>query len=56
MFTDLEKSGTVKALVSGHLRGTKKVSITGAGNLRECENTESVWEFNKTGFWLGGCR
>ena len=24
--------------------------ITGAGRLRECENTEFVWEFNKTGF------
>ena len=30
--------------------GVKKASVTGAGRLRECENTEFVWEFNKTGF------
>ena len=35
-----------KALVSGHPRGSKKVSVTRAGRLRECENTEFVWEFN----------
>ena len=28
----------------------KKASLTGAGRLRECENTEFVWELNKTGF------
>ena len=41
---------TVEALVSGHPRGAKKVSVTGAGRLRECENTEFVWELNKSGF------
>ena len=41
---------TVGALVSGHLRGAKKVSVTGAGRLRECEHTEFVWDFNKSGF------
>ena len=33
---------TVEALVSGHHRDAKKVSITKAGRLRECENTEFV--------------
>ena len=28
----------------------KKVSITGAGRLRECKNTEFVWEVSKRGF------
>ena len=31
---------TVEALVSGHPRGATKVSVTGAGRLRECKNTE----------------
>ena len=44
----------VEALLSGHPRGAKKAYVTGAGRLREYENTEFVWEFNKTGFWLGG--
>ena len=26
-----------------------KVSVTGAGHLRECKNTEFVWELTKTG-------
>ena len=34
------KGSTVKALVSGHPRGARKVSVTGAGRLRESENTE----------------
>ena len=33
---------TMEALVSGHHRDAKKMSITGAGRLRECENTEFV--------------
>ena len=41
---------TGKALVSRHPRGVKKVSITGAGRLRECENSEFAWEFNKMEF------
>ena len=41
---------TAEALVSGHPRSATKVSVTGAGRLRECENTEFVREFNKTGF------
>ena len=28
--------------MSGHSRNAKKVSITGAGSLRECKNTEFV--------------
>ena len=45
---------TVEALVSGHHRDAKKVSIIGAGRLRECENTEFVLELRKTGFCEGG--
>ena len=41
---------TVEALVSGHPPGATKVSVTGDDRLRECENTEFVREFNKTGF------
>ena len=41
---------TVEALVSGHPQGVKRMSITGAGGLRECKNTEVVWELRKTGF------
>ena len=40
----------VEALVSGHHRDAKKMSITGAGRLRECENTEFVWELREPGF------
>ena len=42
--------GTVEALVSGHPQGVKKVSVTGAGCLQECENTEFVWSLIKLGF------
>ena len=45
---------TVEALVSGHHQDAEKVSITAAGRLRECENTEFVWELRKTGFCEGG--
>jgi len=41
---------TVEALVGGHPQGMKRMSITGAGGLRECKNTEVVWELRKTGF------
>ena len=41
---------TMEALVSGHPQGTKRMSLTGAGGLRECKNTEVVWELRKTGF------
>ena len=35
-------------------RDSKKVSVTGAGRLRECKNTEFVWELRKwTGFSEG---
>ena len=44
------KISTVEALVSGHPWGMKKVSVTGAGRLRECESIEFVWGFNKTEF------
>ena len=35
---------TVETVVSGHPRDVKKVSVTGAGHLWECKNTEFVWE------------
>ena len=41
---------TVEALVSGHPQDVKRMSITGACCLRECKNTEVVWELRKTGF------
>ena len=34
---------TVEALVSGHPQGAKRMSVTGAGGLQECKNTEVVW-------------
>ena len=40
--------------MSGHPREAKKFSITGAGCLRECQNTEFVWELRKTAFCEGG--
>ena len=48
------RNNTMEALVSGHPREVKKVSITGAGRLRECKNTEFVWELRKTGFCESG--
>ena len=35
-------------------RDGKKVSVTGAGRLWECKNTEFVWELRKTGVSKGG--
>ena len=50
----------MEAPVSGHPRDTlgtrKKMSITGAGRLGECKNTEFAWEVSKTGFCEGGCK
>ena len=46
----------VEALVSGHGRDAKKVPVTGAGRLRECKNTEFVWEVRKTRFCEGGLK
>ena len=40
-------SHTVEALISGHPRDVKKVSITGAGHLWDCKNTEFVWGVEK---------
>ena len=40
----------VEALLSGHLWEAKKVSVTSAGCLRECKNTEFLWVLRKTGF------
>ena len=40
--------------VGGHPWDTKKVSVTGAGDLRECKNTEFVWEFGEIAFCEGG--
>ena len=42
------------ALISGHTREAKKVSVTGACSLQESKNTESVWNIRKTGFCEGG--
>ena len=38
----------------GYPRVAKKVSVTGAGRLWECQNTVFVWELRKTGFCEGG--
>ena len=46
-------NNTGKALVFRHPRDTKMVSVTAAGRLRECKNTEFVWELLKTGFCGG---
>ena len=40
----------MEALVSGHPRDMKKGYITGVGCLRECKNTEFVWQRGKQGF------
>ena len=46
--TTQRKNYTVEILVSGHPRNAKKVSVTtGDGRLRECKNTEFVWELGK---------
>ena len=34
----------VEALVTGHPRDTKKVSVSGASCFQKCKNTEFVWE------------
>ena len=44
----------MEALIGGHPQDIKKVSITGAGRLRECKTTELVWELRKTAFCEGG--
>ena len=46
-------NNTGKALEFGHPRDAKMVSVTAAGRLRECKNTEFVWELRKTGFCGG---
>lgn len=47
---------TVEALMSGHPQNTKKVSVTKAGRLQGCKNTEFLWELRKTGFCEGECK
>ena len=42
-----------EALMSGHPQHTKKVSVTKAGRLRGCNNTEFLWELRKTRFCEG---
>ena len=37
-------------------RDGKKGSVTGAGRLRECKNTEFVWELRKTGVSKGSLK
>ena len=44
----------VEALLSRHPQIAKKVSVTGAGHVRECKSTEFVWELRKMGFCKGG--
>ena len=44
----------MEVLVSGHPQGAKKVPVSGAGCLRECKNTEFVWELRKTGLCKDG--
>ena len=41
---------TMEAIVSGHPQGAKRMSVTGAGGLQECKNTEVVLELRKMGF------
>ena len=50
----ISECNIAEALISRHPQSARKVSVTGAGCLQESENTEFVWEFNKTGFWPGG--
>ena len=46
---------TVEALVSGHPRDTKKVSVTGDGRLQECKSNDRVCRvLRNTGFCKGG--
>ena len=40
--------------MSRHSRDAKKMSVTGAGLLRKCKNTEFVRELRKTAFCEGG--
>ena len=47
---------TVEAVVRGHPRAVKKVSVTGAGSLWECQNTAFVWELRKTAFCESGLK
>ena len=49
-----EMRNTVEALVGGHSRDAKMVFVTEAGRLRECKNTEFVWELRERGFCEGG--
>ena len=44
----------VEALGSGNPRVAKMVPITWAGRLRECKNTEFVWELGEIAFCEGG--
>lgn len=48
------KNSRVEALVSGHPWDAKKVSITEAGHIQKCKNTEFLWEFRKMGIYEGG--
>jgi len=48
------KRTTVKALVKERPRDSKKMFVPGAGRLRECKNTDFVWELKKTRFCEGG--
>ena len=48
---------TVEALVSGHPRDAKEVSVTGADRLRKCKkNTDFVWEVRKNRLYEGGSK
>ena len=55
-FTSLsfQSGNTVEAPVGGHPREAEKVSVTGAGRLRKCVNTEFVRARVQTGFCQGG--
>ena len=50
--SDFVTNTVVEALVSGHPRDNKKVSVTDC--LRECKNTEFVWGLRKMGICEGG--
>ena len=40
--------------MSGHPWDAKKVSVTEAGHIQKCKNTEFLWEFRKMGIYEGG--
>lgn len=44
----------MEAIESGHPWNAEKVSVTEAGHLQKCKNTEFLWELKKMGICEGG--